>query len=258
MEATTPRILAIVNHKGGVGKTTTALNLGRALSLQDRRVLLVDIDPQANLSQSLGYDEATPSLYDALIETQPLRIEHVHPNLDLAPADLDLEDAAIDLMSRGAVGYYRLQAALAPVQGQYDYILIDCPPALGILSQNAMITASEIMIVVQAQYLSIKGLNTILRLVQEMKTINKTLRVSGLLVTHTDRTTLTAQITELLREAYAETIYHTTIRRNVAVGEASLACQDVFSYAPRSHAALDYAQLAEEVIASESRPLTSV
>lgn len=242
------RIIAMVNHKGGVGKTTTTLHLGKALSLKGKKVLIIDCDPQANLSQSLKIEEPKKEIYHALCEKETLPIQNITKNFDIVPASLDLSGAELKLIG-DINGYFRLKEALQPFVKKYDFILIDCPPSLGILTVNGLIAATELMIIVQSQYLAIKGLQTILDLVQELrKNLNANLKIGGLLLTQVNRTVISKNIVEAIQKEHEEKVFKTVIRQNVAIVEASTVGKDIFEYAPESMAAEDYANLAQEII----------
>lgn len=243
-----PRIIAVVNHKGGVGKTTTTLNLGKALSMHKKKVLIVDIDPQANLSQSVGVEDPPKNIYHALCEGENLPIQKVGTGLSIVPADLDLSGAEVKLITE-VNGYFKLRNALASVAKNYDYILIDCPPSLGILTANAMIASNEVLIVVQSQYLAIKGLDTIIELIEELRqNLNPALGLMGLLLTQVNRTVVSRTIVEKIQTEYSEAAFETVIRQNVAVVESSTHRQDIFTYDKSCAAAQDYLNLAKEVI----------
>ena len=242
------KTIAVVNHKGGVGKTTTTLNLGKALSLLGQKVLIVDIDPQANLSQSLKIEDPERSVYHSITERSPVPIQEVTKDLHIVPASLDLSSAEVKLIAE-VNGYFRLKEGLAEVQDNYDFILIDCPPSLGILTINALIAASEVIIVVQSQYLAIKGLNTVMDLIEELrKNLNNKLKVMGLLLTQINRTVVSKSIVESVQGNYENEVFQTQIRQNVALVEASTVGQDIFDYDESSHAAQDYMNLAKEIL----------
>ncbi len=242
------KVLSIVNHKGGVGKTTTTLNLGKALSLQQKKVLIVDLDPQANLSQSLGIEEPNRNIYHTICENQELPIVTISDYLDVVPADLDLSEAEIRLQA-DVNGYFKLKNALKNYINSYQYILIDCPPSLGILTINALIASKEIIIVVQSQYLAIKGLQTIIDLVKRLReNLNSELEINGMLLTQVNRTVFSRSIEDTVRTVYHGKVYNSSIRQNVSLAEASSAGKDIFTYSPKSSGAEDYYNLAKELI----------
>lgn len=242
------KTIAVVNHKGGVGKTTTTLNLGKALSLLSQKVLIVDIDPQANLSQSLKIEDPERSVYHSITERSAVPIQEVTDDLHIVPASLDLSSAEVKLIAE-VNGYFRLKEGLDDVQDNYDFILIDCPPSLGILTINALIAASEVIIVVQSQYLAIKGLSTVMDLIEELrKNLNNRLKVMGLLLTQINRTVVSKSIVESVQGNYQNEVFQTQIRQNVALVEASTVGQDIFDYDETSNAAQDYMSLAKEIL----------
>ncbi|TAE74516.1 MAG: ParA family protein [Bacteroidetes bacterium] len=243
------RIIAMVNHKGGVGKTTTTLHLGKALSMLGKKVLIIDSDPQANLSQSLKIEEPKKEIYHALCEKEKLPIQNIATNFDIVPASLALSGAELKLIG-DINGYFRLKESLQDLPTKYDFVLIDCPPSLGILTVNALIAATEIMLIVQSQYLAIKGLQTIMELIDELrKNLNQHLKIGGLLLTQVNRTIVSKNIVEAVQAQHEEKVFKTVIRQNVSIVEASTMGQDIFSYAPESMAAEDYSNLAKEVVA---------
>ncbi|MCS6820916.1 MAG: ParA family protein [Microscillaceae bacterium] len=242
------RVIAIVNHKGGVGKTTTTLNLGKALSILGKRVLIIDIDPQSNLSQSVGIEEPPKNIYHTLCEKAPLPTQKLADRFDIVPADLELSGAEIKLIT-DVNGYFKLKDAILQVKDSYDFILIDCPPSLGILTINAIIAANEVILVVQSQYLAIKGLNTIMDLLSELRrNLNPELKLTGLLMTQVNRTIVSRSIVETVQKAHKSKVFKTTIRQNVALIEASTVKQDIFTYNDKSQGAEDYLNLAKEIL----------
>lgn len=241
-------IKSIINHKGGVGKTTTTLNLGKGLAMKGRRVLIVDIDPQANLSQSVGIEDPDESIYHTFFADKPLPVIKLSENLDIVPSDLDLTMAENKLQSLQIKGYLALKTALEHVKSRYDYILIDCPPSLGILTNNALLASTDVMIVLQSQYLPTKGMDTIMAAVDSARGLNPNLKVSGILITQTDHTVMSKNIIDAVREAYGVLVYQSMIRRNVAIVEASSQRQDIFTYDSRSAAAEDYKLLTQEML----------
>lgn len=242
------RIIAVANHKGGVGKTTSVANLGAALALMGKRVLLVDLDAQQNLTFFFLKDEAEVSVYDALIGKAALPILHVKANLDLTPSSIDLARAELDLNARIARELI-LKNLLANVAGDYDYIFLDCPPSLGIITYNALVAASDLLITLTAEALPYKGLTMLEEVVGEIRqTINKGLEISGVFITRYNNRSLNKIVTEQIAERYGSKVFSTKIRENIAVAEAPLSQMDIFEYAPDSNGAKDYRALAEEIV----------
>jgi len=242
------KVIALVNHKGGVGKTTTTLNLGKALSLLGKKVLMIDNDPQGNLSQSVGCKDFTENLYHTYCENKELPVQKLTDFLGLVPTDLSLSVAETKLIT-DVNGYFRLRKALLNLPEKYDYVLIDCPPSLGILTLNALIAANSFLLVVQAQYLAVQGLQTILDLVANIKeNLNTSLYLQGILITQVNRTLANKIIMNFLQTHHEHTIFSTTIRQNTDLVEATIANQDIFTYNAKSNGAEDYAALAQEIL----------
>lgn len=241
-------VIAIINHKGGVGKTTTTLNLGKALSLCGKKTLIIDIDPQANLSQSIGVEEPEKHIYQAMIDNQPLPIVNLSENFDMIPADLDLSEAELKLQN-DVNGFFKLRNILKSAKANYDFILIDCPPSLGILTTNALIAATHILVVVQSEYLAVKGLQTILKLIESVReNLNPDLEVAGMLITQLNKTIFRQNIADTLRNIYQGKVFQTNIRQNISLAEASSVGQDIFTYSNKSAGAEDYMNLAKEML----------
>lgn len=245
------RIISISNHKGGTGKTTTTLNLGKALALKGKKVLVIDLDPQANLSQSLGIEAPSPTVYDAMIDDIELPYILTDIGLYLCPADLFLSKAEANLYAEPD-GYFKVKTSiqkLTQTSVNFDFILLDCPPSLGILTSNAFIASDYVLIPVQSQFLATKGLETILEVVKKISnSINPNLKLLGLLLTQTNRTVLSQNVIELIHKNYGNQVFETVIRQNVALAEASVKALSIFDYAPTSHGAMDYQGLGEEVL----------
>lgn len=241
------KTVAILNHKGGVGKTTTALNLGKGLSLEGKKVLIVDMDPQANLSQSVGIEEPEKNIYHALCKSEEAPVIQLADNFDLIPADLDLSNAGLELQS-AVNGFFRLKKALEPIKHHYDVILVDCPPSLETLTINALIAATDIIVIVEPERLALKGLQSINYLVDELReNLNPNLNILGYLITQADaRTNVHQVLSESLRNQY-DKVFETIIRKNTDIAAASLAAQDIFTYKKNAPAAVDYEQLTKEV-----------
>ncbi|NJO00475.1 MAG: ParA family protein [Bacteroidia bacterium] len=245
------RVISLINHKGGVGKTTTTLNLGKALAMQGRKVLIVDIDPQSNLSVSIGIRNPEVNIYDAICGDKELPVRKLEDNFFIVPADLNLSMADVQLQS-GVGGYFKFKKALSPIAQDYEFILVDCPPSLGILTMNALIASNEVLIVVQSEFLSIEGLTTITNLLEEMSSnLGISWKITGFLLTQTNHTVVSKSVSEGLRERFGEHVFNTAIRRNISLVEASGLQQDIFSYAPASHGAKDYLALAKEILTGD-------
>jgi chromosome partitioning protein len=244
-------VIALANQKGGVAKTTTALNLGVALAEHDLRVLCIDLDPQGNLtmSQGLNPDAIEQSMFDVLVHRLPITEVITHREVDLAVASIELAGAELSLSSQ--IGRERaLQKALEPVKHRYDYILIDTPPSLGLLTINAFVCATGVLVPVQTEYLSLRGLaqleNT-LEMVRE--NLNPTVVIMGILPTMYDRRLIhSREADEILREHFGELVYNTRIRKTVRYAEAPVKGTSVLAYEPDGEAAELYRDLAKEVL----------
>ncbi|TQR11516.1 ParA family protein [Psychrobacillus soli] len=248
------RIIAIANQKGGVGKTTTSVNLSACLAYLGKKVLLVDIDPQGNASSGVGVNKGDVSqcIYDVLIDDvsvldtiQETKVE----NLDIVPATISLAGAEIELVSTIS-REVRLKKALQEVESRYEYIIIDCPPSLGLLTINSLTASDAIIIPVQCEFYALEGLSQLLstiRLVQ--KHLNKNLEIDGVLLTMFDaRTNLGIQVIEEVKKYFQEKVYKTIIPRNVRLSEAPSHGEPIIIYDPKSRGAEVYLELAKEVI----------
>lgn len=242
------KVISISNHKGGVGKTTSAINIGAGLNRLGKKVLLIDLDAQANLSQSLGLRNRERNIYGALRGEYPLIPETIYPGLDVIPSVLDLSGAEVE-MSGEAGREYILREILEPLRASYDYILIDSPPSLGLLTINAFTASDEILIPLQAQYLALQGMAKILEIVDKVKKrINPELRIGGVFITQYDsRKVLNRDVVKTIEERFRDELLKTRIRDNISLAEAPALELDIFRYNPKSHGAEDYLSLAKEI-----------
>lgn len=252
-------IIALANQKGGVGKTTTAVNLGAGLANLGNQVLLVDIDAQGNATSGVGIAKSSISkdIYDVLVNEEPIAdvILHTsHKNLDIAPATIQLSGAEIELTAQIA-RETRLLDALKAIQDQYDFILVDCPPSLGLLTINAFTASNSILIPVQSEYYALEGLSQLLNTIQLVrKHFNPNLKIEGVLLTMYDaRTNLGHQVNEEVKKYFKDNVYETIIPRNVRLSEAPSHGLPIMDYDPKSTGAKVYSQLAKEVAAAHGK-----
>ncbi len=249
------RIISIANQKGGVGKTTTAINLGASLAIAERRTLVLDCDPQSNATSGFGIrkNASRPSVYECVVEGKPLAdaIHHeVHfPYLDVAPASRDLAGAEVQLMERPNRNR-RLRRALEPIRGSYDYVLVDSPPSLGVLTLNALTASDSVIIPIQCEFYALEGLSQLLntvRLVQ--RNINQELQIEGVLLTMYDsRLNLSKQVAAEAREYFGRKVFDTMIPRNIRLAEAPSFGKPIALYDVLSTGARGYLSLANELI----------
>ena len=255
---TRARVLAVVNQKGGVGKTTTAVNLGACLALEGQQVLLLDCDPQANSSGGLGVrreredEQERLSTYDVLVgnaDINAITLLSSVEGLSLAPGSKNLIGANVELVDQQG-REYRLQQALQPVRSVYDTILIDCPPALDLLTLNALVAADGLLVPVQAEYYALEGISELMATLDRVsQAFNPHLVLEGVLLTmYDDRTNLAQQVTSNLKEFFGEKLLETTIPRNIRLAEAPSHGVPVAQYDPKSRGAEAYQELARELL----------
>ena len=242
------RIIAIANHKGGVGKTSSTASVGSILASKGYRTLLIDLDAQANLTSSFLKIEPEETIYNAIRGEMELPIIDITKKLSIVPSSLDMAGIELDISSRISREYI-LSKLLKPVAEEYDYILLDCPPSLGLITINALVAAGELFIPLTAEALPSRGLAKLTNIVQMVReNLNEGLTLSGVIITRWENTNLSRMVEKQLRETFGDTIFKTKIRKNVAIAEAPLYCKDVVNYAPDSNGAKDYTALTEEIL----------
>lgn len=253
------KVIAIANQKGGVGKTTTAVNLGASLAAGEQRTLVIDIDSQGNTTSALGFpkDPARRTLYYSLILDEPLSrvvLQTQVEGLDLIPSDKNLVGAAVELVNMDN-REYRLKKLLEPVRELYTHILIDCPPALDLLTLNALAASDSVLVPIQCEYLALEGVSELLdTLMRLRRTINPALSIEGILLTmYDERTTLSRQVAADLRSFFGSQVFTTVIPRNVRLAEAPSHGKPVMFYDIHSKGAESYIQLAQEVVSNGAK-----
>lgn len=243
-------VISLINHKGGVGKTTTSIGLGAGLVELNKRVLLIDLDPQANLTLSLGVSRQKTTIYEALKGEADLVPVLVREGLWVIPATLDLSSAEMELINEAGREYI-LREAIERVSPDFDYILIDCPPSLGLLTLNALTSSHHVLIPLQTEFLALQGLTKIKQIVDKVRfRLNKQLNIVGVIATMYDaRKVLNRDVVDTIKKYFGDKVFKTMIRDNISLAEAPAARQDIFVYSPKSSGAEDYLSLAEELLA---------
>jgi chromosome partitioning protein len=242
-------VISLLNHKGGVGKTTSSINIGAGLVELGKKVLLIDLDPQANLTLSLGIPRHAQSIYEAIRGESPLVPYPAKENMDIVISTLDLSGAEMELINE-AGREYLLRELLEPIRDIYDYIIIDCPPSLALLTLNALAASDTVYIPLQTEFLAMQGLAKIKQVIDKVKfRLNKNLYIGGVIATMYDaRKVLNRDVVETIKKYFGEIVFKTMIRDNVALAEAPSQRKDIFAYSPGSPGAEDYLNLCKEII----------
>lgn len=242
------RIIAFANHKGGVSKTTSVANVGALLAKKGKKTLLIDLDAQANLTDYFLEESPEETIYNSFVEESPLPIIQVKKNLSIVPSSLamvGLENKIADNVDRAEL----LEILLEPIKENYDYILLDCPPSLGIVTLNALIAATDLYIPTTAEAIPVRGLKMLTDALERIKKRkNPDIALSGIIITRYGSRNLNKLIEESLREKFGKIVFKTNIRENISIAEAPTIFQDVDSYAPNSHGAEDYRALTSEIL----------
>jgi chromosome partitioning protein len=253
------RVIAIANQKGGVGKTTTAINLAASLAANELRVLLVDMDPQGNSTTGLGITkrESLPTVYDVIAGRArlPEILVDIQPDgIHLAPSDRNLVAANIELVDSGQREFH-LSKALAQIKNQFDFVLIDCPPALDLLTVNSLVAADSVLIPIQCEFFALEGISQLLDTIDRLREgLQPALAIEGILLTMFDeRTNLARQVAADLRDFFQGEVFQTIVPRSIRLAEAPSFGKSILTYDPRSKGAESYIQLAKEIVANEQR-----
>jgi len=251
------KIIAIANQKGGVGKTTTSVNLSACLAAEEKKVLLVDVDPQGNATSGYGVDKSKieQSIYNVLVDGLPIQEaiqETIFKNLHILPATIELAGAEVELVS-ALSRETKLKRALDQIKKNYDYVIIDCPPSLGLLTLNSLTAADSVLMPIQCEFYALEGVSQLMNTVKLVQqNLNSDLTLEGVLLTMYDsRTKLSMQVAEEVKNHFQERVYQTVIPRNVRLSEAPSYGQPIIEYDPKSKGAEVYRALAKEVIANE-------
>ena len=244
------KIISLLNHKGGVGKTTCTINIGAGLVELGKKVLLIDLDPQANLSLSLGAPRLPNTIYEAIRGESELEPYTVKEGLDIITSTLDLSGAEMELINEAGREYI-LRELFEPIKDSYDYILIDCPPSLGLLTLNALTSSDVVFIPLQTEFLALQGLAKIKQVIQKVKfRLNKQLEIGGVIATMYDkRKVLNRDVVATIKKYFGDLVFDAIIRDNVALAEAPAKRSDIFAYNKRSIGAQDFLALSKEIIA---------
>lgn len=244
------KIISLMNHKGGVGKTTSSINIGAGMVELGKKVLLIDLDPQANLTLSLGVPRQPATIYEALKGESDIMPVSVKPGLDVVISTLDLSSAEMELINEAGREYI-LRELFEPLREIYDFVIVDCPPSLGLLTLNALTASDYVVIPLQTEFLAMQGLAKIKQVIQKVRLrLNKDLEIAGVLPTMYDaRKVLNRDVVETIKKYFGPLVFNTYIRDNVSLAEAPAQQKDIFAYSRNSSGAEDYLNLAREIVA---------
>lgn len=241
------KVISISNHKGGVGKTTLTASVGAALSEKGYKVLLIDLDAQANLTGSLLKEEPERTIYEALKERKGLPVISIKENLSLTPSSLSLAGIELELASAFQREFI-LKDLIEPIAENYDYILLDCPPSLGLITINALVGADEVYIPLTAEALPFKGLSMIRDIISMVKKrLNPNLKLSGIIISRWENSKLSSDVEKALRDNFGDLVFKTKIRKNISLAEAPLSKTDILTYSPSCNGAKDFRELTQEI-----------
>ncbi len=242
-------VISLLNHKGGVGKTTSAINIGAGMVEMGRKVLLVDLDPQANLTLSLGIPRQAVTIYEAIRGESELKPYNARHNMDVITSTLDLSGAEMELINEAGREQI-LSELFEPLREEYDFIIVDCPPSLGLLTLNALTSSDYVIIPLQTEFLAMQGLAKIKQVIQKVRLrLNKKLEIAGVVATMYDhRKVLNRDVVDTIKKYFGDLVFDTMIRDNVALAEAPSQRKDIFEYNRNSSGAEDYLSLCQEII----------
>ncbi len=252
-------IISLLNHKGGVGKTTSAINIGAGMVELGKKTLLLDLDPQANLTLSLGIPRQAVTIYEAMRGESDLQPTTVKPGLDVVTSNLDLSGAEMELINEAGREYI-LRELFSSLRDAYDFIIIDCPPSLGLLTLNALTSSDYVIIPLQTEFLAMQGLAKIKQVIQKVRLrLNKTLEIGGVLPTMYDaRKVLNRDVVETIKKHFGPLVFDTYVRDNVSLAEAPAQRKDIFAYSPGSSGAEDYLGVCREILERTANPTRRV
>lgn len=250
-------VISLLNHKGGVGKTTSAINIGAGLVELGKRVMLIDLDPQANLTVSLGVPRLKVTIYESLRGEAGLEPYEVKPGMDVVPSSLDLSGAEMELINEAGREYV-LRELIEQIEHEYDFVIIDCPPSLGLLTLNALTSSSYVIVPLQTEFLALQGVAKIKQVVDKVRfRLNKKLEIGGVMATMYDhRKVLNRDVLSTIQKYFGEKVFRTLIRDNVSLAEAPAERKDIFAYSPNSSGAEDYLNISKEILERVSAPTT--